>query len=261
MHLSRVVAAAVALSAGCSIAAMQAIAETVGKAVSVKTMVTGDRGELKRADPVSRDERIRTNNIGLGQFQFIDGTKLAVGPNSSIVIDEYVLGERNRVKKLTINATKGAFRWISGRSPSSAYEITTPVGSLGVRGTAFDVFVGGDTAMMVLLSGSGEWCTDPARRNCVIVDRPCQFIVARRGGVSDPQPVSRGAINQFGAAAAFPFLINNRQLLSSYRLGRNNCGMGGRVGNRSNDSKVRPERSRPERSTPPGDGCQECSPE
>jgi hypothetical protein len=248
MHLSRVVAAAVALSAGFSIAATLAMAETVGKAVSVKTRVTGDRGELKRADPVSRDERIRTNNIGLGQFQFVDGTKLAVGPNSSIVIDEYVLGERNRVKKLSINATKGAFRWISGKSPSSAYEITTPVGSLGVRGTAFDVFVGGDTAMMVLLSGSGEWCTDPARRNCVIVDRPCQFIVARRGGVSDPQPVSRGAINQFGAAAAFPFLINNRQLLSSYRLGRNNCGMGMKVPDRSTNSRDRPARTPPQRS-------------
>jgi hypothetical protein len=252
MHLSRVLAAAVALSAGFSIAATLAMAETVGKAVSVKTRVTGDRGELKRADPVSRDERIRTNNIGLGQFQFVDGTKLAVGPNSSIVIDEYVLGERNRVKKLSINATKGAFRWISGKSPSSAYEITTPVGSLGVRGTAFDVFVGGDTAMMVLLSGSGEWCTDPARRNCVTVDRPCQFIVARRGGVSDPQPVSRGAINQFGAAAAFPFLINNRQLLSSYRLGTNNCGMGMKVPDRSTNSRDRPARTPPQRSQDPG---------
>ena len=68
MHLSRVVAAAVALSAGCSIAAMQAIAETVGKAVSVKTMVTGDRGELKRADPVSRDERYEPTISAWGNF-------------------------------------------------------------------------------------------------------------------------------------------------------------------------------------------------
>ena len=239
------------------------LAETVGKAVSVKTRVTGDRGELKRSDPVNRDEQIRTNNIGLGQFQFIDGTKLAVGPNSNIVIDKYVLGEGNRVKKLAINATKGTFRWISGRSPSSAYEITTPVGSLGVRGTAFDVFVSGDTAMMVLLNGSAEWCTDPRNRgSCVTVDRPCQLVIARRGrGVSDPQPVSLGAVNEVGAANAFPFLVNNRQLLSSFRLGRSNCGMGGRLENRPNDS-TKPQRAqRSNTKGPRADPCRDCGSE
>lgn len=103
MRTSRAFAFAVALSAGCSMLALQALAETVGKAVSIKTRVSGDRGELKRADPVSRNERIKTNNIGLGQFEFADGTKLAVGPNSNVVIDEYVLGSGNRVKKLAVN--------------------------------------------------------------------------------------------------------------------------------------------------------------
>src|SRR4029079_12126588 len=91
---------ALAFVAGGSFLAAGALAEQVGKAVSVRTIVTGANGELKRSDPVSRDERINTNNTGLGQFQFIDGTKLAVGPNSSIVVDEYVLGSGNRVKRL-----------------------------------------------------------------------------------------------------------------------------------------------------------------
>jgi hypothetical protein len=187
---------------------------------------------LKTADPVSRDERIRTNNLGLGQFQFIDGTKLVVGPNSNVVIDQYVLGEGSRLKKLVVAATRGTFRWISGRSPPSAYQIRTPAGTLGVRGTAVDISVRNNIAMMVLLSGSGRWCND---RGCVVVDRPCDFIIARRGQeISEPQPVSRASLSEAGRPTAFPYLINNRQLVSSFRLGRTNCGLGRRVDIRNN---------------------------
>jgi hypothetical protein len=231
-------------------------AETVGKAVSIRTIVTGARGELKSADPVSRDERIRTNASGLGQFQFIDGTRLAVGPNSTITIDEYVLGSGNRVKKLTLNVAKGTLRWISGRSPSSAYQIRTAAGSLGIRGTAVDVAVRGNTAMMVLLNGAARWCPPNDRRNCVTVNRPCDFIVAQGGNITEPERVTSSAVNQFGANS-LPFLINNQRLLPSFRLGRANCGIGmARVPQRSGtEREAPPARERP---APEPDPCTEC---
>jgi hypothetical protein len=85
-------------------------------------------------DAVHRDERVRANASGVGQFQFDDGTKLAVGPNASVVIDKYVLGEGGELKKLTVRATKGTFRFISGKSSPSAYTIVTPAGTMGIRG-------------------------------------------------------------------------------------------------------------------------------
>ncbi|TGV95848.1 hypothetical protein EN797_039295, partial [Mesorhizobium sp. M2E.F.Ca.ET.154.01.1.1] len=95
-------------------------AEAVGQAVVIKTAVTGATGPLEVKSPVHRDERISTSNSGLGQFVFLDGTKLAVGWGSSVVIDKYIFNDDNSVKKLTIRAAKGTFRWISGSSPSSA---------------------------------------------------------------------------------------------------------------------------------------------
>jgi hypothetical protein len=246
---------ALAFVAGCSFLAAGAVAEQVGKAVSVKTIVTGANGELKRSDPVSRDERINTNNTGLGQFQFIDGTKLAVGPNSSIVVDEYVLGSGNLVKRLALNTTKGALRWISGKSPSSAYEIATPTGTLGVRGTAVDLYVGNNVSMLVLLNGAARWCLPGDQSNCVVVDRPCDFIVARGGTISQPKRVTGAAANQFGADA-FPFLINNERLLPTFRLGRANCGIGkNRFPSRSGSSDREGPRSGSGRR---GRGCEEC---
>jgi hypothetical protein len=209
--------------AGLSITVLPVLAEPVGKAVSVKTIVSSDRGELKRADPVNRDEVIRTNGTGLGHFQFADGAKLAVGPNSRVKIDEYVLGSGNRVKKLALNSTKGAFRWISGRSPSSAYQIATPQGTLGVRGTAVDLYVRNGTALMVLLSGSAQWCLPGQRGNCVTVRRPCDFIMASGGNVTDPQRINASAVGGF---TNLYFFSNSERLLPAFRAQRANCGLG-----------------------------------
>lgn len=109
-------------------------AEKVGQAVKINVTVTGAAGSIDTGDPVHRNERVRANASGLGQFEFRDGSKLAVGPNANVVIDKFVLGEGGTVKKLTIKATKGTFRFIAGKSNASAYTITTPAGTLGVRG-------------------------------------------------------------------------------------------------------------------------------
>ena len=45
------------------------------------------------------------------------------------------------VSKLAINMLGGTFRFITGTSPKSAYQIDTPTGTIGVRGTAFDAFI------------------------------------------------------------------------------------------------------------------------
>jgi hypothetical protein len=109
-------------------------AEKVGQAVKVNVTVTGDAGSIDTGDAVHRNERVRANASGLGQFEFSDGSKLAVGPNASVVIDKYVLGDGGTLKKLSIKATKGTFRFISGNSSPKAYTIVTPAGTLGVRG-------------------------------------------------------------------------------------------------------------------------------
>jgi hypothetical protein len=93
-------------------------AEKVGEAVLIRTTVTGDGGTLSVRSPVHRDERVKTSSTGLGEFVFRDGTKFAVGWNSSVVIDKFVFNGSKSVKDLTIRAAKGSFRWISGGSPS-----------------------------------------------------------------------------------------------------------------------------------------------
>jgi hypothetical protein len=246
--LTGLAAVAIVATAACAAAAT----EEVGKAVSIGDTVTGDRGRLRIASPVHRDERIRTNFSGLGQFSFNDGTKLAVGPNASVVIDKYVLGEGGKLRRLTVKASKGALRWISGRSASNAYQIITPVGSLGVRGTAVDLFVApnGDT-MAVLLNGRARFCID--RTNCRDLTRQCQVVVARRQNISDPAQIDSRSASQLAAKeVAFPFLSGTKRLRAGF--GSGSCGLNRRTATAPKSSRDgRPERASEPRGEPGGE--------
>jgi len=193
-------------------------AEKVGEAVSITVQVTGQAGPIAKGGDIHRDERIRTNAVGVGAFLFEDGTKLAVGPNSSVVIDKYVYAGGSTAKKLTLGATKGALRWISGKSDHSAYKITTPSGTLGVRGTAFDVYVGrnGVTAV-TLLNGSAQFCN---ARGCQTLKRRCEFIIARPGGaVTKPRGITRSTGLGVPVGQAFPFLAGGVRLPRGFLSG------------------------------------------
>jgi hypothetical protein len=217
-------AAIVALAIAPNIPTPALAAERVGETVFVKTAVTGKDGPLAVKSPVHRDERIRTSNIGLGQFVFKDGTKLAVGWGSSVVIDKFVYDDTRSVKKLTIRAAKGTFRWISGRSTSSAYEILTPAGTIGVRGTAFDFYIDGNgTTAVVLLNGSARFC---GAGGCRQLQRRCDCVIAtRNGGLTNARRVDPSIFRMLGNQRALPFLSGNQQLSRGFRATGADCGL------------------------------------
>lgn len=214
-------------------------AEPIGKAVEIKTAVTGAGGDFSINDPVHRDERIRTSKSGLGQFIFRDGTKLAVGWGSSVVVDKFVFDDANSVKKLTIKAAKGTFRWVSGNSRHTAYEILTPAGTIGVRGTAFDFYIGGDgTTAVVLLGGAASFC---GAGGCRQLTKRCDCIVAKRNGnMSDVRRVNRTVFKTLGNARALPFLSGNQKLSGSSGYG--GCGLASAVDVQRDDRAPRNER-------------------
>ena len=211
----------VAFSVLLSAATPSVAAELIGKAVHIKTTVTGASGELAVNDPVFRDERIRTSRSGLGQFVFQDGTKLAVGWGSSVVIDRFVFDGSRSVKKLTVKAAKGTFRWISGNSKHAAYEILTPAGTIGVRGTVFDFYIGADgTTAVVLLGGSASFC---GPGGCRELTRRCDCVVAsRNGGLTETRRVDRSIFKTLGNTKALPFLSGSQKLSA---LGGGGCGL------------------------------------
>lgn len=201
--------------------------EQVGQATLIKTAVTGASGPLALSSPVYRDERITTSASGLGEFTFRDGTKFAVGGSSSVVIDRFVFDDSKTFNKLTLNAARGSFRWISGKSKSEAYEIVTPAGTIGVRGTRLDIFVGPDgQTSVVLLEGAAQFC---GANGCEELRRRCDVVIATPGGgVSGASRVNRDIFQEVGTDKAFPFLSGRQRLTRGfYGFASGSCGLSG----------------------------------
>lgn len=227
-------------------------AEKVGEAVKISTRVSGSGGALSAGDAIHRDEQIRSNSTGQGAFVFEDGTKLALGPGSAITIDEFVYRGGSRFEKLAIGASKGTFRWISGKSDHSAYSIKTPSGALGVRGTAFDVYVGPDGLTAVtLLSGAAEFCTS---KGCQRINQRCDFLIARPDGtISRP----KGVVNDLGIGRrgrdVFPFLSGKSGLPRGFKAESSCAGLNTSAGGVGGSGLAR-DPARPGFSPPKGDG-------
>lgn len=113
--------------------------QKIGVASAVRNDVSGTQGGARRTlsngSDVSANERIRTGQQSTAQLLFLDQTALSVGAQSEVVLDRFVYDPNAGNGKVVINAGVGAFRFVSGAQKSNAYEIRTPVATIGVRGT------------------------------------------------------------------------------------------------------------------------------
>jgi hypothetical protein len=116
-------------------------AQTVGVTGAVNPSTTGTPPgttvrELGMGSDVVFNERIATQATGQADILFVDRSALTVGPNSDLVIDEFVYSPETGTGKLAATATKGVFRFVGGalsKNPDSV-SIKTPAAIVGVRG-------------------------------------------------------------------------------------------------------------------------------
>ena len=226
-HFSRFLVAALTLPLLLAPGAFAA--EQIGKALAITVTVSGDNGILRASSPIHRDERIRASNSGTGQFEFRDGSKLAVGPNSSLVLDRSIFAGDSSFQSLTLKATRGTFRWVSGTSKSSAYKINTPFGTLGVRGTVVDVYVGSSTAAVAILEGHATFCGNDG--TCKRLERGCDFVRANRKGLMDVETEPKTAVKGVRNEVSFPFLMGTQKLSKPFQVGGGRCGLSASVRN------------------------------
>jgi hypothetical protein len=114
---------------------------TIGVAASITP--SAERGvgtvfqTLAPGGELHASETVRTGDAGKADLVFIDRTNLTVGPTSEVVLDKFVYDPVGNKGKVVLQATRGAFRFVTGTQDHSAYQLNTPYGSLGVRGTEF----------------------------------------------------------------------------------------------------------------------------
>jgi hypothetical protein len=111
------------------------MAQTVGTAGAVNPQAQVGGRVLQVGSNIIFRERISTSTNGSTQVMFIDKTTLSVGPNSDILIDEFVYNPNAGSGRMTVTLTKGAMRMVGGNvSHTEGATIKTPLATIGVRG-------------------------------------------------------------------------------------------------------------------------------
>lgn len=137
-----------------------AFADAAGVAKGVDPQAEALGGGATRTLVVGADiflgDKLTTGPEGLIQILFSDNTRLVIGPNSALTIEDYLFRNNGTAGKLAVDMLAGSFRFITGTSPKGAYEINTPTGTIGVRGTVFDVWIDALTGIAYVMMYKGE---------------------------------------------------------------------------------------------------------
>jgi hypothetical protein len=101
-------------------------------------------------------ERLITTTDGQAQILFLDQSSLLIGPNSTVVIDEFVYDPATNKGNMAATLTQGSFRYIGGKlSKQGNATLKTPVATLGIRGSDVTVDYDAITAKMNVITTHG----------------------------------------------------------------------------------------------------------
>jgi len=120
---------------------------TIQKVSGTATVVRQGRSLTASAGfEVQEDDTLRTGPDGSLGVLFKDDTVLSLGPESVLVVDEFVFAPKQGKFSIVLRMLKGTAGYLSGLisklSPESVH-FETPTASIGIRGTQFVVRVEG----------------------------------------------------------------------------------------------------------------------
>lgn len=194
-------------------------ASQIGKVVAVAGSPSasgpgGDR-KLKEGSAVFEDDKVTVGAIGNAQIVLNDNTRLVVGPSSSLLLDRFVMKGGSSAQKVSIKTLRGTFRFITGRSAKSAYDISTSSATIGIRGTGFD-FWDKRVSGVAVMTGLVKLCD---KGKCVELADTCEVGQAGRGSAKEFVGADAGRV----VVNNLPYILDQSPLRSQFHLQTNKC--------------------------------------
>jgi hypothetical protein len=118
-----------------------ATAEQIGRSIFIANDVDGKTGDTPAKkiavnDDVMFEEDITTGSDAKAVLEFRDGSTFEVGPDAAVRIDSFVFNPEESTSHKALSVTRGVFRYVSAYVASDQEtKITTPSGSMGIRGS------------------------------------------------------------------------------------------------------------------------------
>lgn len=152
---------------------------------------------------VYKGDVIETGGDGNFNITFVDDTKFSMGPGGRAVLDNLIYNSEDTTDNgMGISLLQGVFSFVSGKiakdDPESV-SIKTPVGTIGIRGTAWSGKIAqlGEESLFTLFSGA--------------------IVVANEGG-SELLTISQQSVivTSFSIPPSKPFVLAQDQLIDAY---------------------------------------------
>lgn len=106
----------------------------------------GVQAPAKVGTPVFQGSLLKTGPQSSLGVTFKDETVMSFGPDTELTVDEYLYAPSQGKLKLSSKLAKGSMNYVSGviaKLQPEAVSVTTPTGTIGVRGTQFAIKVEG----------------------------------------------------------------------------------------------------------------------
>lgn len=200
---------------GCSGAAWAA--DPVGRVVLARGEVTalaadGSSRTLARRDEVHEGDTLLTGSGSAVQVRFDDGGMLSLRAETRVEVAAYRQAARSGSNQVLLRVLHGALRKVTGliaQDDPAAFEVETPVASIGVRGTHFEaVQEEPDTWVVGVHEGGLRVYNEYGSIN---LGRDADFLYARtregeapRGLVAAPESLGEGVAGREGVPASMP---------------------------------------------------------
>jgi hypothetical protein len=96
-----------------------------------------DAGQTRVGDLVYLGDVIQTGVDGALGITFADGSSFNVSKNARMEVNEFVYDPKGQSNSSLVSLTKGTFTFIAGNvAHTGDMKVDTPVGTMGIRGTA-----------------------------------------------------------------------------------------------------------------------------
>ena len=167
---------------------------------SVEAVAGGNTQTLSAGSEIYANQTVRTGNRGMADLVFLDKTNLSVGPTSEVRLDKFVYDPTGSSGSVVLQATRGAFRFVTGSQAKQAYQVSTPHGTLGVRGTVVEL----------LVNKPGEECVTKLR----LVEGEAEYRIAKTGKVARLRDPNRNNVACISASGEVTYSTSSRSILS-----------------------------------------------
>jgi len=167
---------------------------------NVEAVAGGNTQTLSAGSEIYANQTVRTGNRGMADLVFLDKTNLSVGPTSEVRLDKFVYDPTGSSGSVVLQATRGAFRFVTGSQAKQAYQVSTPHGTLGVRGTVVEL----------LVNKPGEECVAKLR----LVEGEAEYRIAKTGKVARLRDPNRNNVACISASGEVTYSTSSRSILS-----------------------------------------------